>query len=405
MAADHDPLARTDAGRSVDTVQNPAISALPRMMRAARYHAVGSPFSIDEIEVPIPRSTDVLVRVKACGFVPNIINVVHHIANHPGLHSPPRPAIYGLDAAGIIVDTGAQVRGVKVGDRVYVNPLRYCGSCRACRMGNVKACDHVVLNGYFGLGAHSQQMFEDYPYGGFAEYMTAPPYSLVKLPDTLSFEAAARWGYLGTSYSALRRAHVNMSTSVLINGVSGTLGLGALLFALALGAPKILGVARNGALLQKVKALAPERIEVLSVEEGSSIEAWARSLTDGHGVDVVIDALPTGSPPASFNAALAALAKCGRHVNIGGVYAEVPTRFLDVMNKNQTLIGSFWFSTAEGQEMADLAASNRVNLRVLEHKVFPLEDINMALSTISDRNGGFSNYVIAPGAEMTGRVD
>ena len=55
--------------------------------------------------------------------------------------------------------------------------------------------------------------------------------------------------------------------------------------------------------------------------------------------------------------------------------------------------------------MADLAASNRVNLSALEHKVFSLEDINIALSTISDRNGGFSNYVIAPSAEGTGIVD
>ena len=80
-------------------------------------------------------------------------------------------------------------------------------------------------------------MFEDYPYGGLGEYMTAPQYSLVTLPDNVSFETAARWGYLGTAYSALKRSGANMGTSVLVNGISGTLGLGVALFALALGCP------------------------------------------------------------------------------------------------------------------------------------------------------------------------
>ena len=64
-------------------------------------------------------------------------------------------------------------------------------------------------------------MFEDYPYGGLGEYMTAPQYSLVTLPDNVSFETAARWGYLGTAYSTLKRSGASMGTSVLVNGISG----------------------------------------------------------------------------------------------------------------------------------------------------------------------------------------
>ena len=48
------------------------------MMRAARLHAIGEPMSIDTIEVPKPRPTDVLVRVKACGIVPNMANVINN---------------------------------------------------------------------------------------------------------------------------------------------------------------------------------------------------------------------------------------------------------------------------------------------------------------------------------------
>lgn len=80
----------------------------------------------------------------------------------------------------------------------------------------------------------------------------------------LPFDHAARFGYLGTSYAGLLKGGVRAGSTVLILGVTGTLGVGAVLLALAMGATKILGVARNVALLERVKALAPDRISVLS---------------------------------------------------------------------------------------------------------------------------------------------
>ena len=367
----------------------------PAAMRAARYHRVGSPFVIETIETPRPRSTDVLVQVKACGVVPNTVNAL----NPPSIVQAPRlPAVYGLGPTGVVVEVGSTVHGIEVGDRVYINPFRYCGSCRPCRMGRVLACDYATLNGYFGIGPKSAQMLLDYQHGGYAEYMIAPHYSLVKIPDRLSYETAARWGYLGTAYSGLRRAQVNMSTTVLINGISGTLGLGATLFALALGAPAILGVGRNAERLERVKALAPDRIHVHALRDDQSIEQWARDLTGGYGADVVVDALPERSPGSAFSAAAAALARGGTHVNIGGILEDVTMSPPRVMTSNQTYVGSCWFTTTEGQEMADLAASGDVNLDVFEHEIYRLEDINEAMAALAagNRRGGFSNFVIKP---------
>ena len=366
-----------------------------QQMRAARYHVKGQPFTVDEIDRPPLRPNEVLLQVKACGLVPNFAVVLDP---PPLVHSPELPAIYGLDAAGVVVDKGELVYGVNVGDRVYVNPHRSCGSCRRCRMGKARSCDHATLSGYFGTGPKSPEMMSAYRFGGYAEYMPAPQDALVKLPASLDFESACRWGYLGTGYSALRRSGVNMSTTVLINGAGGTLGLGAVIFALALGAPRILAVGKSATRLERVKELAPDRIEIHSAEDESAVEDWAKSLTEGEGADVVIDALPTGCPPEFLLAALRALAPGGIHVNIGGVIDEVPIRLMEVMNKNQSLLGSFWFTTSEGQEMADLAASGRVDLSILEHKVFALEDINdaLALAISQERDGGFTNIVISP---------
>ncbi len=123
--------------------------------------------------------------------------------------------------------------------------------------------------GYFSFGKDGQQLFDAYPYGGLGEYMTAPQENCIKLPDTVSFEQGARFGYLGTAYSALKKAQVGPGKTVLIDGASGTLGIGGVLNALAMGATKIFGTGRNAELLQDVKALAPDRIEVHAVGDGS----------------------------------------------------------------------------------------------------------------------------------------
>ncbi len=370
---------------------------MPTTMRAARMHKRGEPLTIDEVEVPRPRPTDVLVEVRACGIVPNLGNVLNLFVEwFPHLSLPPLPAIFGLDPTGVVVDKGAQVHGIDIGQRVYVNPARYCGGCRYCRTGRTTSCKWYAFNGYFGFSTHAQQMFEDYPYGGLAEYMTAPQYSLVTLPDTVSHEVGARWGYMGTGYRALQRAGVTASDVVLINGISGTLGLGTALFALALGARKVLGTGRDKDLLAKVAAIAPGRIEVRSTLDDVTVGDWARSLTHGEGADVVIDALGPGTPQDAWLAAHDGLRRGGRHVNIGAVAGEIPIHMHEVMDNEKSVIGSLWFTTADGQAMADLAEAGQVDLSVLEHEVFKLDDVNTALSVLKSRNGGFSNYVIVP---------
>lgn len=379
-------------------VQERPTGASADRMRAARYHQIGQPFTVDEVERPPLRPTEVQVQVKACGLVPNFAVVLNP---PPIVHTPQLPAIYGLDVAGVVVDKGELVYGVDIGDRVYVNPLRACGSCRRCRLGKSRSCDHATLSGYFGTGPKSPEMLAAYSFGGYAEYMPAPQDALVKLPDNLDFETACRWGYLGTSYSALRKAGVDMSTTVLVNGAGGTLGLGAVVFALALGAPKILAVGKSAARLERVRALAPDRIEIHSAEDPTPVDEWARAQTAGEGADIVLDALPTGCPPEFLLDALRALAPGGTHINCGGVLADVSINLMGVMNRNQSLIGSFWFTTSEGQQMADLAASGQVDLSILEHQVFALEELNAALSLAvsQERDGGFTNIVICPEVE------
>jgi alcohol dehydrogenase len=117
-------------------------------MRSARLHEPGQPLRIDTVEIPEPRPRDVLVRVKACGIIPNM-NAI--FSGRLWNHLPPLPASVGLDAAGVIAEVGSEVTDVAVGDRVYVNPWLSCGMCSYCRAGELMLCSAAAFQGYFGF--------------------------------------------------------------------------------------------------------------------------------------------------------------------------------------------------------------------------------------------------------------
>ncbi|HKP80240.1 MAG TPA: alcohol dehydrogenase catalytic domain-containing protein [Phenylobacterium sp.] len=366
------------------------------MMSAARLYDPGEPFRVDQLPIPQPTGDDVLVRVRACGVVPNLNNVIQYAEILPAFPLPELPAIYGLDPAGEIAAVGPDVLELAPGQRVYVNPGRGCGSCVKCRSGNINDCASYTFAGYFGFGEGSRRVFKRYPWGGFAEYMIAPATSIAVLPDAVSFEEAARFGYLGTAYAALRRAGAGCDTSVLINGATGTLGAGAVLLALAMGAPRILAVAREPRLLEELKAVAPQRIVTHSNLDGPCID-WARAQTDGLGPDVVIEALGNGSPPEASMNALLSVGRGGRVVTIGAMTTPLPIDPIWMMLRQVRYEGSLWFTTAQAEEMARMAASGSLDLKRLVHKRFPLDQVSAALAEAMSRElGGFANVVVTP---------
>ena len=367
-------------------------------MRAARMHEAGARLIIEDLPIPAPGNEDVLVRVRSCGMVPNLLNVLHQLAKiAPGLGMPlpPLPAVFGLDPAGEVVQVGPYVKNVAVGDRVYVNPARVCGTCRHCVDGDLVSCRYYTFNGYFGFSHNSLEIYDRYPWGGMAEYMVAPSYAAAKLADRTSFDQAARLGYVGTAYSALRRSNVGPESTVLITGASGTLGLGGVISALALGAKRIFAVARDRALLAEVKAISPDRIEVMSSLDGS-VREWIKQMTAGEGVDVAVDCLPHGAPVEQFLEAYHSVRRGGCMVNAGGITEAIPVFLHDLMTRNISLVGSLWFTPREAREMAALAESGLLDLSVFETHACTLDNVNDAMDDMSTRRGGFSNYVVNP---------
>lgn len=367
---------------------------MTRTMRAARLHAINTPMVIEEVERPVARGTDIVVEVKACGMVPNLANVLNNWESwYPHQPLPPKPAIFGLDPAGIVREVGEQVIAISPGDRVYVNPLRSCGACYPCVSGQQARCDYFTFNGYFGFNQNSLEVYKHYPDGGFAQFIRAPQSAIVKIPNNMSFPQAARMGYLGTSYSALKKCGILAGKSLIINGATGTLGVGATIFALATGIAKIYAVARGKPLLERLQQLSPNRVEIFSNADGSVAE-WVRSRTADTGADFMLDCLGAVADVTALKDAMMGVRRGGRIVNIGGTGSDMLLNTKWWMDNSMELIGSAWLTTAEGMEIAEMVRTGVIDLSVLEARTYPLDRINEAINGAASKNGGFTNYVV-----------
>ncbi|MFI6367717.1 alcohol dehydrogenase catalytic domain-containing protein [Nocardia sp. NPDC050630] len=364
-------------------------------MLAARMHNVAEKMRLEQLPVPKPGLGEVRVRVHAVNIVPNLSNILENWTTwFPGSPLPTLPAVFGLDPAGVVEEVGDGVIDWKPGDRVYVNPGRYCQSCESCRNGDLINCSSYAFSGYFGFTPTSVKLLDRYP-GGLAECMLAPAYSLVRLPDNLDFNAAARFGYLGTMYSALKKVNAGPGKTILVNGVSGTLGLSAALLAPAMGLTTLYGTARNRELLESVAELVPGRLRVHSLLDGP-VDTWILEQTGGRGVDIYIDALGPGADHETFREGMRSLRRGGVCVDIGAIMGDLAIDIHRMMDQQLSLIGSAWSTPGECQELADMVAAGTLDLSPLEHRVYRLADVNEAIGGIANRNGGFSNFIVSP---------
>ena len=96
---------------------------------------------------------------------------------------------------------------------------------------------------------------------------------------------------------------------------------------------------------------------LLAQDDGKSVAEWARSFTGGHGVDAVIDCLGPGTSGTFLMNAIYALRRGGKAINIGGVGEKTVMDMHWMMDNQIEFIGSNWFSVADGEALAAMAAA------------------------------------------------
>ena len=192
-------------------------------MKAAILHDFKKPLTIEDVPRPSPGPDDVLIAVEACGVCHSDLHIAD--GDWPKLASiVKKPLILGHEIAGHVVEKGASVRDLQIGDHVGVAWIYWtCGACEFCREGNENLCANQKITG----------VSVD---GGYAEFMMAPASHATKIPGNLSSVEAAPLFCAGvTVYRALQKAHISRGQRVAIFGVGG-LGHLAIQIAVSRGA-------------------------------------------------------------------------------------------------------------------------------------------------------------------------
>jgi len=359
-----------------------------KTMKAARLYELGKPLVIEEVPIPELNDDDVLVEVKATFVAPSMKDISQLGGN---FIRPSLPTILGSDAVGVISKLGKSVKGLSIGQYVWVNSMLYYPTDEFALKGQEGLSDSMAFQGMFTFDEANIPLLDEYQ-GGFAQYIKAPSVNIAKLPKDFPLEHAVRLGYLGTAYHALKRAGVHYGSTVLINGATGTIGTSAVLLALAMGASKIIAVANKKDRLQRLKQLNPTIIETLSLLDGETT-GKIRELTDEKGVEAYVDCL-SYVDTSSTQQNLFAVKKGGTIVCLGGATGSLTVPYGFLLGTEINLTGSIWFHTYEVYEMLSLIASGRLNLEPTETKSFPLEQINEAIQMAGSRLGGLNTIMI-----------
>jgi len=307
-------------------------------VRAVRIHEDGGPevLRYEEAPDPSPGPGEVLLSLRAASL--NHLDVWLR----RGLPSVAKPRILGADGAGVVASLGEGVHGVEVGDAVVLNPGLDDGK-------------HIV-------GEHMD--------GTHAELIAVPAEYVHPLPDGMSFEEAAAFPLVfATAYRMLAtRAEVREGEWVLVWGIGAGVATASLAIAKALGA-RVLATSTSDEKLARAKELGAD--EVVRTDE--DVVAAARELTDGAGVDIVVEHVGE----ATWKSSLQAVRVGGRVTVCGATSGPNPPAMLHrVFWKQLSILGSTMGTREDFAAVYELVSSGRA--RPVVDRVYPITEVAAA---------------------------
>jgi NADPH2:quinone reductase len=314
-------------------------------MKAVLCKKLGPPEDLVVEDIPslVPNAGQVVVAVKAAGV--NFPDTL--IIQGKYQFKPEPPFSPGGEVAGVVKELGANVTGVKVGDRVIAAAT----------------------------------------FGGFAEEMLCDADRLTPIPDSMDFVPASAFLLTyGTSYHALKdRAHLKPGETLLVLGASGGVGLAAVQLGKAMGA-RVIAAASSDAKLDVCRQNGADDVINYASDD---LRSRVKALTAGKGVDVIYD--PVGGPYSE--PALRDMAWNGRFLVVGFAAGDIPKVPLNLaLLKGCSIVGVFWgaFTRNEpennrrnNEELIELFVQGKVKPHI--HATYPLARTAEALNEVLNK--------------------
>ncbi len=327
-------------------------------MKALFLTAIGQT-EIKEIDKPIPKADEVLLKIGMVGFCGGDLN------GFKGLFELQEyPNVLGHEVGGTIEAIGNQVPNTfKIGDKATVYPYLNCGKCISCRKGRRNACQDNKTMGVRRPGAmthyisiHWQDLF-------LSKKLSLKELALVE-PLTVGFHAAAR-------------GRVSSKDKVAVIGC-GIVGMGAIASAVNRGA-EVIAIDIDDSKMEIAKKIGVAH--TINTNNENLHEALMR-ITDGDGPDVIIEAVGNA---ITYRAAVDEVAYTGRVVCIGYAKSAVEFNTGIFVRKEIEILGSR-NCTDEFPEV----------IAYLEDGKFPVEEVISKIVSLNDAGAALANWAINP---------
>jgi NADPH:quinone reductase-like Zn-dependent oxidoreductase len=338
-------------------------------MKAAVLHERGTGgLRVCDFPMPERRHGEILMRVRAAGLNrvdlymrDNGVGITHKL-----------PLILGVEGAGEIVEADPE-SGFAPNLKAVLYAGAFCGRCRYCLAGNHPLCETIRIAG-------------EHQHGAFAEYVSRPARCFLPLPDTADLTEAATLpsAYLTAWRMLFGKRQLRPCQVVLIVGIGSGVGVACLQMAHMAGVCTIVTSSSDEKLRRAIDLGASYGINYRT----EPVARRVLSLTDGEGVDMVIDS----AGEASWNDSLRSLRRGGCLITCGATTGSNPPADIQrIFIRQLEIIGSTSGSFSEFREVVAQFASGR--LRPLIDQRFPLEDIGSAMAYLQ-RGAQFGKVVI-----------
>lgn len=275
--------------------------------------------------------------------------------------------ILGHEASGIVYQVGSDVKDLKVGDRVAIEPGIACGSCQYCKEGLYNLCPNV-------------RFISSNPYqGAMQQYIAHPAHLCFKLPEEVSTLEGALIEPLAVGLHAARQAQVSLGQTVVILG-SGCIGLTTLLSAKAMGASRIVITDLCDNRLEVAKRLGAD-VTINSTEE-DAVETIMR-LTGGEGADIVFETAGSRFTAAQTGALVR---RGGTIMIVGNVFGETPFNFHQISTKEVTIKSVFRYRNIYPLAIRAIQAG-KIDIKSIVSHIYAFDQVeNGLLQAMRDKD-------------------
>jgi propanol-preferring alcohol dehydrogenase len=336
------------------------------LMKAAVLHEFKTPLSLEDVARPEIGADEVLIDVEVCGVCHSDLHVADgDWKQFAGITK--KPLILGHEIVGRVVERGAAVENVQVGDRAGVPWVQWtCGQCEFCREGNENLCVRQRITG----------VMVD---GGYAEFAKAPASHVLRIPETLSSEQAAPLLCAGvTVHRALKQASIRAGQRLAVFGIGG-LGHIAVQIAQAAGA-EVTAIDISEEKLALAKSLGAAR--VLNASTSNVVKELRRS----GGVHV---AIVTSAAKSAYDMAFYCVRPTGTLLVVGLPAQDISFPPI-LMAAGEIQIKASAVGTREDlHEILAMGAAGKVHCQVTTR---PLADVPEVLGELS--RGEISGRVV-----------